>query len=65
MPEAQLRELNSRKAGLCAPLVKSVPRGEYRAVEATGHDTLWTDRPDAVVQAVRDLLALSTASATR
>ena len=48
-----------------APLVKSVPRGEYLEVEGTRHDTLWTDRLDAVVQAVRDLLALSTASATR
>jgi len=50
---------------LYAPLVKSVPRGEYREVEGAGHDTLWTDRPDAVVQAIRDLLTLSTPSSTR
>ena len=56
MPAAQLRELNRQKAGLYAPLVKSVPRGEYREVDGAGHDTLWTDRPDAVVQAIRDLL---------
>ena len=56
LPEAQLRELNRQKAGLYAPLVKSVPRGEYREVDGAGHDTLWTDRPDAVVQAIRDLL---------
>jgi pimeloyl-ACP methyl ester carboxylesterase len=56
MPEAQLRELNTQKAALYAPLVKSVARGEYREVDNAGHDTLWTDRPDAVVQAIRDLL---------
>ena len=56
MPVAQLRELNSRKAALFRPLVDSVPRGEYREVEGAGHSTLHTDRPDAVVQAIRDLL---------
>lgn len=56
MPEAQLREPNRQKAGLYAPLVKSVPHGEYREVDGAGHDTLWADRPDAVVQAIRDLL---------
>jgi pimeloyl-ACP methyl ester carboxylesterase len=56
MPEAQLRELNTQKAALYAPLVKSVARGEYREVGNAGHDTLWTDRPDAVVQAIRDLI---------
>lgn len=56
MPEAKLGELNRQKAGLYAPLVKSAPRGEYREVDGAGHDTLWTDRPDAVVQAIRDLL---------
>ena len=56
MPEAQLRELNSRKAALYRPLVESVPRGAYREVQGAGHSTLHTDRPDAVVQALRDLL---------
>jgi hypothetical protein len=36
LPEAQLRELNSQKAALYRPLVESVPRGEYRAVEGAG-----------------------------
>jgi pimeloyl-ACP methyl ester carboxylesterase len=57
LPEAQLRELNSRKAALYAPLVASVPRGEYRTVDGAGHDTIWTDRPDAVIGAIRDLLS--------
>jgi hypothetical protein len=66
VPEAQLRELNQRKAGLYAPLVKSVRRGEYREVQGAGHDTLWTDRPDAVVQAIGDLLGqIRTASSSR
>jgi hypothetical protein len=66
VPEAQLRELNRQKAGLYAPLVNSVRRGEYREVEGAGHDTLWTDRPDAVIQAIRDLLGrVRTASASR
>ena len=56
MPEAQLRELNTRKPALYAPLAQSVPRGEHRPVNGAGHDTLWTDRPDAVITAVQDLL---------
>jgi pimeloyl-ACP methyl ester carboxylesterase len=59
IPQAQLRELNSHKAGIYRPLATSVPRGEYRAIEGAGHSTLHTDRPDAVVQAIRDLLETS------
>jgi hypothetical protein len=66
MPAAQLRELNRQKARLYAPLVTSVPRGEYREAEDAGHDTLWTDRPDAVLAAIRDLLdRVRTASSSR
>jgi hypothetical protein len=56
MPDAQLRDLNSRKSALYRPLAESVPRGEYREVEGAGHSTIHTDRPDAVLQALRDLL---------
>ena len=66
VPAAQLRELNRQKAGLYAPLVNAVRRGEYREVQGAGHDTLWTDRPDAVVQAIGDLLGqIRTASSSR
>jgi pimeloyl-ACP methyl ester carboxylesterase len=66
LPAAQLYELHQQKAGLYAPLVNSVPHGEYREVEGAGHDTLWTDRPDAVVQAIGDLLGqIRTASSSR
>ncbi len=61
MPEAQLHELNSRKAALYRPLAESVPRGEYREVAGAGHSTLHTDRPDAVIQALGDLLDQATA----
>jgi pimeloyl-ACP methyl ester carboxylesterase len=56
IPQAQLRELNSHKAAIYSPLTASVPRGEYRPVQEAGHSTLHTDRPDAVVHAIRDLL---------
>jgi pimeloyl-ACP methyl ester carboxylesterase len=56
MPEAELRDLSSRKPALYQPLVESVPRGEFRPIEGTGHDTLWTDRPDVVVGAILDLI---------
>lgn len=40
-------------------LAGSVTRGEYRALEGARHSTMTTDRPDAVVQAVRDLIAMA------
>jgi hypothetical protein len=64
MPEAQLRELNTLKPALYAPLVRSVPRGKYREVDGAGHDTVWTDRPDAVITAVQDLLRTACTAAT-
>jgi hypothetical protein len=56
IPQAQLRELSLRKAGIYRPMAGSVPRGEYRPVEGAGHSTLHTDRPGAVVPAIRDLI---------
>ena len=56
MPESYVREMNEGKRVLYAALAKSVPRGEQRVVENAGHVTIHTDRPDAVVQAIRDLL---------
>ena len=40
-------------------LADSVIRGEYRALEGARHSTMTTDRPDAVVQTVRDLIAMA------
>ncbi len=56
MPESYLRKLNDGKRVLYTALAESVPRGEYREVENAGHTTIHTDRPDAVVRAIRDLV---------
>lgn len=56
MPESYLRKINEGKQVLYTALVESVPRGEYREVENAGHTTIHTDRPDAVVRAIRDLV---------
>ncbi len=56
MPESYLRKMNDGKRVLYTALAESVPRGEYREVENAGHTTIHTDRPDAVVRAIRDLV---------
>ena len=56
MPAAQLRRAEPPEGRALRAAGESVPHGEYREVDGAGHDTLWTDRPDAVVQAIRDLL---------
>ena len=56
MPEPYLRELNARKQGYYADFARSAPRGENRLLADAGHSTLHTDRPDAVVEAIRDLV---------
>ncbi len=56
MPEPFLREINEGKRVMYTALAGSVPRGENRMIDNAGHTTIHTDRPDAVVQAIRDLL---------
>lgn len=56
MPESYLRDMNDAKRVLYTALAESVPRGEQRVLENAGHVTMHTDRPGAVVQAIRDLL---------
>jgi pimeloyl-ACP methyl ester carboxylesterase len=58
MPESLLREISHGKKVMYTALAGSVPRGENRMLENAGHTTIHTDRPDAVVQAIRDLLAM-------
>jgi len=55
-PEPYLRALNDRKRQFYANFAATVPRGENRLVEDAGHSTLHIDRPDAVIQAIRDLI---------
>jgi hypothetical protein len=57
MPEPYLRELNRRKAAFYTAFAASTPRGENRLLEDAGHSTLHTDRPDAVIGAIGDLVA--------
>jgi pimeloyl-ACP methyl ester carboxylesterase len=56
MPRAQLLELNKSKPMIYKPITASTERCDYRPVEGAGHTTLHTDRPDAVVAAIRDVL---------
>ncbi|HEY5008125.1 MAG TPA: hypothetical protein VII42_08985, partial [Caulobacteraceae bacterium] len=56
MPEPYLHELNARKQAFYTDLARSVPLGENRMLEDAGHSTLHTDCPDAVIQAIRDLM---------
>jgi pimeloyl-ACP methyl ester carboxylesterase len=56
-PETQ-QEWDAVKLALHAELAASVPRGEQRVVEGAAHSTFQTDEPDAVVDAIRDVLNL-------
>jgi pimeloyl-ACP methyl ester carboxylesterase len=56
MSEQLLRELSDRKRAFYAAVAESVPRGEHRVLEDAAHSTIQFDRPDAVLQAIRDLL---------
>jgi pimeloyl-ACP methyl ester carboxylesterase len=57
IPEAELRELNALKEPIYEALARSVPRGENRSLPNAGHSTLHTDRPDAVIGAIHDIVA--------
>jgi hypothetical protein len=37
-------------------VAESVPRGEHRVLKGAAHSSIHIDRPDAVVEAIRDLL---------
>ncbi|MEU5695337.1 alpha/beta hydrolase [Actinosynnema sp. NPDC020468] len=53
------REVHEGKARLGAALVGAVSRGEQRVLTDTLHHRLCFDRPEAVVQAVRDVVDLA------
>lgn len=55
-PEHVLREIHRTTRALHADLASSVPRGEQRILDDAGHGFLHEDRPDAVLQAIVDLL---------
>ena len=54
--DASQRKLNEVKLAINLAIANSVPHGEHRVLENAAHATFHVDRPDAVVQAVRDLL---------
>jgi pimeloyl-ACP methyl ester carboxylesterase len=56
-PEELLREINEGKRVLHAELAASTPHGEHRVLDDAGHGWLHEERPDAVLQAIADLLA--------
>ena len=51
-----LQELNVCKRAFYDAFAASERRGENRAIENAGHSTLHTERPDAVVAAIRDVI---------
>jgi len=55
-PREQLRQLNRRKLAFYTDFAASVTGGENRPIEHAGHSTIHTDRPDAVIQAIQDVL---------
>ncbi|MGW9174412.1 alpha/beta fold hydrolase [Streptomyces decoyicus] len=55
-PEELLREINDGKRALHAELAAEAPRSEHRILDDAGHGWLHEERPDAVLQAVNDLL---------
>jgi pimeloyl-ACP methyl ester carboxylesterase len=55
--DASQRELNEVKLAINRAIATSVRHGEHRVLENAAHATFHVDRPDAVVQAIRDLLA--------
>jgi pimeloyl-ACP methyl ester carboxylesterase len=54
--DASQRKLNEIKLAINSAIANSVPHGEHRVLEDAAHATFHVDRPDAVLQAIRDLL---------
>lgn len=54
--EKTLSEVNSIKTTLHQHLAASVPRGEHRTLDESGHGWLHEEQPESVLQAITDLL---------
>ncbi|MFD9219821.1 alpha/beta fold hydrolase [Streptomyces sp. NPDC060064] len=54
--ERTLQEMNDGKTRMDAALVSAVSHGEQRIISDTSHHRLCFDRPDAVVQAIHDVV---------
>lgn len=55
-PESYIRRVNQCVCEINRTIAASVPQGEHRVLADAGHATIHVDRPDAVVQAVRELV---------
>jgi pimeloyl-ACP methyl ester carboxylesterase len=55
-PARTVREINDGKTRMDAALVGAVSHGEQRLLDDTLHHRLCFDRPDAVVEAIRDVV---------
>jgi hypothetical protein len=55
--DSSQRQLNEVKLAINRAFADSAPRGEHRALDDAAHATFHVDRPDAVLQAIRDLIA--------
>jgi pimeloyl-ACP methyl ester carboxylesterase len=55
--DASQRQLNEVKLTINRAIANSVPLGEHRVLDNAAHATFHVDCQDAVVQAIRDLLA--------
>ncbi|MEV0338804.1 alpha/beta hydrolase [Nocardia sp. NPDC050713] len=56
-PAETQRQMRAGRRRMDAALVSAVSHGEQRVLSDTAHHRLCFDRPDAVVQAIRDVLA--------
>ncbi|WP_243788543.1 alpha/beta fold hydrolase [Saccharopolyspora gloriosae] len=55
--DSRAAQSNQGKHRLYTEVAAALPRGEIRRLDDTGHSTLVWNRPDAVVQAIRDVLS--------
>ena len=56
MPQRTVRAIHEGMSRMAAAMVSKVSSGEHRVVSDVGHNQLCFTRPDAVVQAIRDVL---------
>jgi pimeloyl-ACP methyl ester carboxylesterase len=63
-PASRLRELNAAKRSFYEAFAADAPRGEARLLEGAGHSTIHTDRPDAVLAAIEDVIEAGRQSRT-
>ncbi|GAA5046660.1 alpha/beta hydrolase [Nocardia callitridis] len=60
IPEQTIRAMHEGMRRMAAAMVRTVSCGEHRVVADVGHNQLCFTRPDAVVQAIRDVVDRAT-----